>query len=45
MLDLRPAHEGDSLREARALFLEYAGSLDFSLDFQGFDDELASLPG
>ncbi|HRX86249.1 MAG TPA: GNAT family N-acetyltransferase [Phycisphaerae bacterium] len=29
----------------RSLFREYAGALDFSLDFQGFYDELANLPG
>ena len=31
--------------EVRALFLEYAQSLSFSLCFQGFDRELARLPG
>ena len=30
---------------ARRLFSEYASSLDIDLDFQGFDDELATLPG
>ena len=29
----------------RALFLEYVGWLDVDLQFQGFEDELAGLPG
>jgi ribosomal protein S18 acetylase RimI-like enzyme len=29
----------------RALFVEYASSLGFSLGYQGFSDELAELPG
>ena len=29
----------------REMFLEYAGSLDFGLDFQDFESEVASLPG
>jgi putative acetyltransferase len=33
------------LDAARALFLEYAGSLGFSLGYQDFESELAALPG
>jgi ribosomal protein S18 acetylase RimI-like enzyme len=36
---------GKNLDEARALFEEYAGSLDFDLGFQDFAQELATLPG
>ncbi len=45
MTTIFQAERAGDVEEARALFLEYAESLDLSLCFQGFDEELAALPG
>ena len=42
---LKQAESPEEISQARELFLEYAKSLNFSLCFQGFDRELAELPG
>jgi putative acetyltransferase len=44
-LTLKQAESPAQIAQARQLFLEYAESLGFSLCFQGFDQELAGLPG
>jgi len=41
MLEIAPAAEMD---EPRALFLEYAHHIGINLDFQNFDEEVATLP-
>src|SRR5205823_87756 len=42
---IRDAMSSGDVAAVRELFLEYAESLGFSLCFQSFDQELASLPG
>ena len=42
---IRLARSAADVALARELFVEYARSLDYDLCFQGFDDELATLPG
>jgi ribosomal protein S18 acetylase RimI-like enzyme len=44
-ISLTIAESPDDLAEVRKLFHEYADWLGFSLCFQGFDQELATLPG
>lgn len=45
MMVVRAVDTADDLERTKALFLEYAASLGFELDFQNFDEELAGLPG
>lgn len=44
-LTITQAESRLQLAQIREVFLEYAASLNFSLCFQAFDKELASLPG
>ena len=44
-LKLRLATSAADLKDIRALFIEYASSLEISLCFQNFEEELAGLPG
>jgi len=44
-MEITSAERESDVADAKVLFLEYAQSLGFSLCFQGFDEELAGLPG
>lgn len=44
-LTLAPVKDGRLLRRVRQLFIDYARAFDFPPCFQGFDRELATLPG
>jgi GNAT superfamily N-acetyltransferase len=45
MIDIRPAELPNDLAQVRALFREYADGVGVDLCFQGFEAELAELPG
>jgi hypothetical protein len=45
MLTIVAARGDRDLATVRELFQEYAGSLDFDLEFQDFQRELEDLPG
>jgi putative acetyltransferase len=45
MLTIEEAYGGDQLERIRELFEEYAAALNLDLGFQGFEEELATLPG
>ena len=45
MLRIIPAQTEDHYRRARQLFQQYADALGFDIEFQGFSQELAALPG
>jgi len=45
MIQIINAQEQDLYQKVRELFMQYADSLDFDLEFQDFSQELATFPG
>jgi putative acetyltransferase len=45
MLNIFQAKTAEHISTARELMLEYATALEFNLCFQGFDEEMRTLPG
>jgi ribosomal protein S18 acetylase RimI-like enzyme len=45
MLNIFQAEKTEDVAVVRELMLEYATSLEFNLCFQGFEEEMSSLPG
>ncbi|HRE82567.1 MAG TPA: GNAT family N-acetyltransferase [Opitutaceae bacterium] len=45
LVEITPAHSESDLAVIRRLFRAYASSLQVDLCFQGFEEELATLPG
>jgi len=45
MIQIISAHTEAHYQSARILFVQYADTLGFDLEFQGFSRELATLPG
>jgi putative acetyltransferase len=45
MLTIEEAYSADQVLQVRSLFEEYAAALGIDLSFQGFEEELRTLPG